>query len=334
MEPEQWSTARSGVPPRPDPGNNPAMPHAAPTLPRPATLTTEAWLLIFALSLPWGGSFLFFRILAGELPSFTIVLGRLALAVILLYPMLRLRGERLDVPWGKFMVMGLLNNVIPFSLFAWASIRITGGEAAILNATTPMFGAIVLRLLAGERLTGARIAGILLGLAGVAVLVGPAARTLGANLWDGNLWADLACLGAALSYGVTTLWGRRLRHIPPFQAATAQCLCSTLMLIPLVALIDQPWTLPMPSWRALGALAGIGWLSTGIAYVVFFRIVAVAGVANVMLVTFLAPVSAMILGAIVLGEGVGWNAIAGMVLIFAGLAAIDGRLLSRGKATA
>lgn len=294
-----------------------------------ANLNTEAWALILALSLPWGGSFLFFRILAGELPSFTIVLGRLALAVLLLYPLLRLRGQRLDVPWGKFMVMGLLNNVIPFSLFAWASIAITGGEAAILNATTPMFGALVLRILAGERLSPARIAGILLGLAGVAVLVGPAALHLGTHLW-----ADLACLGAALCYGLTTLWGRRLRHIPPMQAATAQCLCSTIMLIPLVALIDQPWTLPLPSWRAIWALAGIGWLSTGIAYVVFFRIVAVAGVANVMLVTFLAPVSAMILGAIVLDETVGWNAIAGMVLIFAGLAAIDGRLLSRGRATA
>ena len=297
--------------------------------PRPATLNTESWLLILALSLPWGGSFLFFRILAGELPSFTIVLGRLVLAVLLLYPLVRLRGERLDVPWGKFMVMGLLNNVIPFSLIAWASIRITGGEAAILNATTPMFGAIVLRVLAGERLSPSRIAGILLGIAGVATLVGPAALGLGANLW-----ADLACLGAALSYGVTTLWGRRVRHIPPLHAATAQCLCSTLMLIPLVALIDQPWTLPIPSWRAIGALAGIGWLSTGIAYIVFFRIVAVAGVANVMLVTFLAPVSAMILGAIVLGEGVGWNAIAGMILIFAGLAAIDGRLLSRDRSKA
>ncbi len=297
------------------------------TPPAPATLNAESWLLIFALSLPWGGSFLFFRILAGELPSFTVVLGRLALAVMLLALMLRVRGERLDVPWGKFMVMGILNNVIPFSLIAWASIRITGGEAAILNATTPMFGALVLRVFAAERLTPARIAGVLLGVAGVAVLVGPAALGLGANLW-----AELACLGAALSYGFTTLWGRRLRHIPPFQAATAQCVCSLLVLIPIVAVIDQPWNLPMPSWRALGALAGIGWLCTGLAYVVFFRIVAVAGVANVMLVTFLAPVSAMILGALVLGEGVGWNAIAGMVLIFAGLAAIDGRLLSRGIA--
>ena len=303
------------------------MSHTAPA--RPATLTAQAWLLIFALSLPWGGSFLFFRILAGELPSFTIVLGRLALSVLLLCLMLRARGERLDVPWGTFMVMGILNNVIPFSLIAWASIHITGGEAAILNATTPMFGALVLRVFAGERLTAARIAGVLLGIAGVAVLVGPAALGLGANLW-----ADLACLGAALSYGVTTLWGRRLRHIPPFQAATAQCLCSLLVLIPIVAVIDQPWNLPLPSWRALAALAGIGWLCTGLAYVVFFRIVAVAGVANVMLVTFLAPVSAMILGALVLGEGVGANAIAGMVLIFAGLAAIDGRLLSRGKAPA
>ncbi len=294
---------------------------------RPATLNAEAWTLIFVLALPWGGSFLFFRLLAAELPSFTIVLGRVALAVAALLVVLRLRGARLDVPWRGFLVMGLLNNVIPFSLFAWAEIRISGGEAAILNATTPIFAALVLRVLAAERLTAARIAGVGLGFAGVAVLVGPSALTL-----DGDLWAKLACLAAALSYGFTALWGRRLRHVPPLQAATAQCLCSTAILLPLVAVIDQPWTLPMPSPTAWAALLGIAWISTASAYLIFFRVVAIAGAANVMLVTFLAPVSATALGAIVLGETIGWNAIAGMALIFAGLAAIDGRLLSRAKA--
>ncbi len=291
---------------------------------RTPALNTEAWLLIVALSLPWGGSFLFYRMLAADLPSFTIVLGRVGLAVPLLWLLVRARGQRLDVPWGGFLVMGILNNVIPFSLFAWAEIRIPSGTAAILNATTPMFGALVLRLFAGERLTPLRVIGIVLGFIGVAVLVGPAAFT-----FQGDLLAELACLGAALSYGFTSLWARRLRKVDPLHAATAQCLCSTLVLLPLVAVIDRPWTLPMPGAATWGALLGIALISTALAYVIFFRIVAVAGAANVMLVTFLVPVSALALGAVVLAEPITWNALAGMALIAAGLTAIDGRLLNR-----
>ena len=291
---------------------------------RTPALNTEAWLLIVALSLPWGGSFLFYRMLAADLPSFTIVLGRVGLAVPLLWLLVRARGQRLDVPGGGFLVMGILNNVIPFSLFAWAEIRIPSGTAAILNATTPMFGALVLRLFAGERLTPLRVIGIVLGFIGVAVLVGPAAFT-----FQGDLLAELACLGAALSYGFTSLWARRLRKVDPLHAATAQCLCSTLVLLPLVAVIDRPWTLPMPGAATWGALLGIALISTALAYVIFFRIVAVAGAANVMLVTFLVPVSALALGAVVLAEPITWNALAGMALIAAGLTAIDGRLLNR-----
>ena len=283
-------------------------------------LSTESWLLIAVLSLPWAGSFIFFRLLAHELPSLTIAGGRVAIAALALYAFLRLRGGRLTVPWRGFLVMGLLNNVIPFTLFAWAEMRVSSGTAAILNATAPIFTVLVMHAAGAERLTAARVAGVVLGFAGVAVLIGP--ETL---VSSGDLTAQLACLGGALSYGFTALWGRRLRHVAPLDAAAAQCLCSTAILLPLVLVIDQPWTLAMPSLIAWSSLFGIALISTAAAYVLFFRIVALAGSANVMLVTFLVPVSALAMGALFLGEPILPRSLGGMALIAAGLAAIDGR---------
>lgn len=284
--------------------------------------SAEAWLLILALSLPWGGSFVFFRVLAGELPSLSIVLGRVGFAAIALWLLVRLSGGRLRLPWGGFAVLGLLNNVVPFTLFAWAETRVPAGTAAILNATTPMATALVLWALAGERLGRARLAGILLGLAGVAVLVGPGELA-------GDVWAELACVAAAFSYGLTAWWSRRLPKVDPLQAAAGQCLCSTAILLPLVAAIDRPWMLPMPGAGVWAALLGIALVSTALAYVIFFRIVALAGPANVMLVTLVVPVSAALLGWVFLGEPVPPRAIGGMALIALGLAAIDGRWLRR-----
>ncbi len=285
-------------------------------------LSAEAWLLIGALSLPWGGSFVFFRLLAGELPSLTIVLGRVGIAAVALWLLVRLRGGRLRLPWGGFAVLGLLNNVVPFTLIAWAETRVSAGAAAILNATTPMAAALVLWGLAGERPGRARLAGILLGVAGVGVLVGPGELA-------GNLWAELACVAAAFSYGLTAWWSRRLPKVEPLQAAAGQCLCSTAILLPLVAVIDRPWELAMPGAGTWAALLGIALVSTALAYVIFFRIVALAGPANVMLVTLMVPVSALLLGWAFLGEDVSARAMGGMALIAAGLAAIDGRLLRR-----
>lgn len=287
-------------------------------------ISPEAWALIVLLSVPWGGSFIFYRVLADDLPTFTIVLGRVALAAPALYALLRLRGQRLHIPWAAFAVMALLNNVIPFSLFAWAETRVTGGVAAILNAFTPIATALVLHAAGAERLTRARLAGVALGFAGVAVLVGPDLRTLGRDLI-----ADLACLAATVSYAFSALWGRRLRHVPAVQAATGQIVCSTGLLVLPALLVDRPWLLPMPGLTIWLNLLGLALLSTAAAYVVFFRILAVAGAANLMLVTFLIPVSALGMGALFLGETAGWSAFAGMVLIAAGLACIDGRLLRR-----
>jgi drug/metabolite transporter (DMT)-like permease len=293
--------------------------------PRSSTaISAEAWALIVLLSLPWGGSFIFYRVLAAHLPALTIVLGRVAIAAPALYVLLRLRGQRLDIPWGAFAVMALVNNVIPFTLYAWAETRVTGGVAAILNAFTPIATALVLHGFGAERLTRTRVAGVALGFAGVAVLVGPDLRTLGRDLLG-----DIACLGATVCYGFAALWSRRLRHVAPLQAAAGQIVCSSFLLVVPTLLIDRPWLLPMPGATVWLNLFGIALLSTAAAYVVFFRILAVAGPANLMLVTFLIPVSALAMDAAFLGEPITAQALGGMALIAAGLAVIDGRLLRR-----
>ena len=285
-------------------------------------ISAEAWGLLIALAIPWGGAFLLFRVLGTALPPFTLVLARVGLAVPVLYLAVRLRGGRMDIPWRAFGLMGLLNNVIPFALFAWAETRLTSGLAAILNAATPVMTVLVLSAFRVERLTGLRLAGVMLAFLGVGVLIGPDAWTK-----SPDLLAELACLVATLSYAFSALWARRLRHVEPLKAATGQLACSTLILLPLVAAIDQPWNLPMPDAHIWAAILTFALVCTAFAYILFFRIVRVAGPGNVMLVTFLIPVIAVMLGAVFLGEAVSLSALAGMALIAAGLVAIDGRLV-------
>ena len=222
-------------------------------------------------------------------------------------------------------MLGVLNCVIPFTLFAWGETHITSGMAAMLNATTPLFAVMLAHWLTAERLTWARGAGVMLGLCGVAVLVGPAALH-GAQA---NLLGDLACVLAAFSYAVAGQYSRRLRALPALQVATGQLTAGALVLLPVAALVDRFWLLPPPGWTIWGALLGIAVLGTAVAYALFFRLVATAGPTNAMLVTFLLPVSALGLGWVFLGEAVPGRAWGGLVLIGLGLAAIDGRMLRR-----
>ena len=299
--------------------------------PRPQQLRmggTE-WVLLLILSGLWGGSFFFFKVLVAELPPFTVVLGRVGIAAVVLNLWLALRRDFVPASprlWGAFITMGLLNNVVPFSLIVFGETRISSGLASILNATTPMFAVLVAHLLtANERLTAARAVGVVIGFAGVAVLIGAGAL---ARLGTEDLVGEAACLLAALSYAFAGIFGRRFKGIAPIRLATGQITASTLVLIPLVALVDRPWALPMPSGAVWGAMLGIAVLCTVVAYVLYFRILAAAGATNLLLVTFLLPVSALLLGWLVLGETVAPRAFVGMALIGAGLACIDGRLLA------
>lgn len=235
-----------------------------------------------------------------------------------------LRLPREWAVWRAFFGMGLLNNIIPFCLIVWGQTQIASGLASILNATTPLFTVIVAHFLtADEKMTGNKLAGVLIGFVGVATMIGPAA--FGGS---SGLWGQIAILGAAISYSFAGIFGRRFKAmgVPPLMTATGQISSSTLMLIPAALLIDKPWTLAMPGLGTWGALIGIALLSTALAYLIFFRILASAGATNLALVTFLIPVSAILLGSLILGEQLEIKHFAGMAMIAAGLAAIDGRL--------
>jgi drug/metabolite transporter (DMT)-like permease len=292
------------------------------------TMTAAEWVMLLALSVLWGGSFFFTGIAVKELPPLTIVVLRVGLAAAILALTLRLLGLRLPRErraWSAFFGMGLLNNAIPFCLIVWGQTHIASGLAAILNATTPLFTVIVAHVLTDdERITGNRLAGVLIGIAGVVATIGP-----GALLGLGSdVLAQLAVLAAALSYAFAGVYGRRFARlgIAPIAAATGQVMASTVMLLPLALIIDRPWTLAMPGVATWSAILGTAVLSTALGYMLYFRILATAGATNLLLVTFLIPVSAILLGALVLGERLSAQHFLGMALIGAGLAAIDGRL--------
>ena len=284
------------------------------------------WIALLALSSLWGGSFFFYKVLVQELPPFTVVLGRVSIAALALHLLLVARRDPLHLTlqqWKSFLVLGLLNNVIPFSLIAFGEIRIASGSAAILNATTPIFTILVAHFVTSdEKITAAKGVGVLAAFLGVAVLIGPAALS---GFGQGDLLGDAACLLAAAVYSLGATYGRRFKGITPLKIATAQVTAATIILIPLTVLVDRPWALPMPSPGAWAALLAIALLSTSLAYLLFFRILAVAGATNLVLVTFLLPGSALILGALFLDETVTLRALMGMALIGLGLAAIDGR---------
>lgn len=290
------------------------------------TMSGADWGLMLLLSVLWGGSFLFVKIAVAEIPPMPLVLGRVILAAAALWTILL--AMRTPLPreprlWAALAGMGVLNNLIPFSLIFWGQQHITAGLAAILNATTPIWTVLLAHLLtADEKLLPRKVAGVLLGLAGVAIMVGPSALAgLGTNLL-----AQLAMLGAALSYGFAGIFGRRFKGIPPMVTAAGQLTGTTVLLLPLL-LQGSLTDLTMPSGRALTAFVGLALLSTALAYILYFRLLGRAGATNASQVTLLVPVSALLLGAAVLGEGVTPIQLVGMVAIVLGLLVIDGRTL-------
>jgi drug/metabolite transporter (DMT)-like permease len=285
--------------------------------------------MLLLLSLLWGGAFFFYKVLddAG-LPPLTIVLGRAALATLTLLPFLRIMGLKLPSrsdEWWPYILIGAGNNVLPYALFAWSETQISSGLASILNAMTPIFTAIVAHIATrDERFSAAKIMGIALGFAGVLVLVGPDA-VRGFNL---SSLAQLACLAATVSYAFTVVYAKRLRGTPPLVISTAQLITASIIALPLELGIDKPWTMPLPSLQTWLALLGMAVLATSAAYILFFALIASAGAVNASLVTLLIPPCAIVLGTLFLHEQLSGTSIAGMFLIFIGLLALDGRVLS------
>lgn len=289
------------------------------------TMRPTDWALLIVLSVLWGGSFFLAAVALEDLPPFTVVIGRAGIAALTLLIVLRAMG--LVVPrdprlWAAFCVVGALNNMIPFSLICWAQTRIESGLASILNAATPLFAAVLAHWLTrDEKLTPNKLVGVIVGIGGVATMVG--LESLGGL--SVNVVAELACLAAALSYAFAGIFGRTLKGVPFLVVAFGQATATTAMLAPVVLIVDRPWTLPMPGAEAWGAAIGLGVLCTAVGHSLYFRILSTAGATNVLLVTLLVPVSAIWLGWSILGERLGWHQFAGMALIGVGLVVIDGR---------
>lgn len=287
------------------------------------------WALLIVLSILWGGSFFFSKVALAELPPLTVVLARVVIAAIALFVYLRATRQVIPIDpgtWVQFFGMGLLNDLVPFSLLFWGQTHIASGLASILNATTPIFSVIVAHFLTSdERMTPNKVAGIAAGFIGVAALMAGSAVSSGKL----PVLALFACLAAALSYGLAGVFGRRFRRmgIAPAVGAFGQTASTTIMMIPIVLLVDAPWHLEMPSGVTIAALMGLGLVSTALAYIIFFHILAVGGAVNSSLVTLMIPLSAILLGRLFLGEMLAPNHFAGMALISLGLILIDGRLL-------
>jgi drug/metabolite transporter (DMT)-like permease len=309
-------------------------------------MNAKNWSRLMLLSLLWGGTYMLAAIALQGWPAgagngvtpLVLVWLRVTIAAITLLIILKALGvaiPRYRKVWMAFFGMGLLNNVIPFSLIFWGQSQmpasVATGLASILNATTPLFTVMVLHVFTGdEKATPLKVVGVLLGLTGVAIMIG-------LDVLSGigvGVMGQTACLVAAMVYAFSSLYGRRFKAmgITPMQTALGQLTASTIMMSVITGLISQPWNGPMPGTVPVISIIAMGIFSTALAYILFFQILSSAGATNLMLVTFLIPVSAILLGILVLGEVLKAQHIVGMAFIGLGLAAIDGRVWRRMRA--
>jgi len=286
------------------------------------------WLQLIGLSIAFGSTFLFFALALKSITPVTIALIRVALAASVFWILILVlrvplpRGRRV---WGAFLVMGLINNAIPFSLIAWEQTQIEGGLASIINATTSCFAVVLAHFLTrDEKLSAKKVVGVLVGFFGVYVLMRP---ELGGGITMRG-WGQVAGLGASFLLALAGIYGKRFKELSPMVIAAGMLTSSTILLLPVALLVERPWMLA-PTAVSLGAMVGVALLSTVVAYLLYFRILASAGATNLLLVTLLVPVSAHILGAVFLGEPLYATSVVGMAFIVCGLAISDGRIVAR-----
>ncbi|MBL8590913.1 MAG: DMT family transporter [Methylobacteriaceae bacterium] len=304
-------------------------------MPPPPRKRPVDWGALALLSLLWGGTFIFAKLALTQIAPLTLALARVALAAAILLLVLRIR--KIALPrggaWPALAGMGLINNALPFGLiFLGQSLMpasLAASLAAILNATTPLFTVLVAHALTkDEKLTGQKLAGAAIGFAGVAAMLAPRLAAGGADAEAPQLLAGMACcLTAACVYAFAGVYGRRFARmgVQPLQVAFGQSATAALWLIPVVALLERPWTAPTPGATAILATLALAGVSTALAYLLYFRLLARVGATNLMLVTFLIPVSAIALGVGLFGERLGAEHLIGMAGVALGLALIDGR---------
>jgi drug/metabolite transporter (DMT)-like permease len=290
------------------------------------TISSRAWAELFVLSFIWGGSFLSIRIALDEIGPLTAVAHRTGWAMLILWSYVLLR--RMALPrgwqiWGAFVVMGLLNNAIPFSLMAWGQLHIETGLTSILNASTAIFGVVTAAIFfADEQLTRRKVIGVLVGFIGVSTAIGIEAF----KNFDVRSLGQLAVIAGTISYALAGIWARKtLGHLKPQVAAAGMLTGASFITIPMAYMIEgrMQFDLALSTWGAIGYYAIV---ATAIAYMLYYRVLAMAGSGNLMLCTLLVAPVAIVLGAVVLQEALPLRAYIGFGLLALGLFILDGRL--------
>jgi len=291
-------------------------------------MSTQAWAELLVLGCIWGGVFLAARLALNEVGVITAVAHRTFWAALVLWTVVIAKGLTLPRSWrlwGVFMVMGLLNNLIPFALLNWSQLYIESGLTSIFNATTAIFGVIAAAIFfADEKLSPRKILGVGFGFLGVATAIGLENLTQ----FDLRSIAQLAAITATISYAFAAVWARKhLSEQQPEIAAAGMLTCSAMIAIPAAILVDGPISFDLAP-VTVGALAYISVIATACAYLLYYRVIRMAGIGNLSLVTLLIPPFAIGLGALVLGETISSNAYTGFALLALGLLILDGRIMT------
>jgi len=289
------------------------------------SLSGRAWAEMLVLALIWGGSFLSIRIALDEISPLMSVAHRVTWAMLVLWvvvAVMRIPLPRNPRIWFAFLVMGLLNNVIPFVLMAWGQLHIESGLTSILNAFTAVVGVVMAALFfSDERLTPRKIIGVVLGFFGVSVAIG----LENFKNFDLRSLAQLAVIGGTVAYAVAGVWARKnLVGMPPQLAAAGMLTGATVIMLPLVYFVEGLPTFDLKP-RTLVAIGYYAVIATAAAYLLYYRVLAMAGSGNLMLVTLLVAPIAITLGAVVLGEKLSANAFVGFVILAVGLIILDER---------
>jgi drug/metabolite transporter (DMT)-like permease len=284
------------------------------------------FLWLFVLASLWGPSFIFIKMAVAEIPPFTLVFGRVGIAAMVLYLILRIQGRNLPKfgpVWRHFAFMGLIHNALPFVLFSWGEIHIASALAAILNGTTPLFTIVLAHIFTDDdRMTMTKVTGMMIGFSGLLLLVVPSMLADGMHATTLGL---LAVTFAAGCYGVAIVYSRKyMRGMPPLVAPTAQLTLAALYMLPLSLLIEQPYNLPMPSLKATGSLLFLAIFGTAIGFMVYYAAVEHINASNLSMVTYIIPIIGTILGVVVLGEQLNWNTYVGCTLILLGVMTVNG----------
>jgi drug/metabolite transporter (DMT)-like permease len=288
--------------------------------------------LLLVLAGLWGGSYTFIKLGVETIPPLTLIAARTLIAGAALLAVIRWRGLRLPrdpATWRQFLIQACLNSVVPFTLIAWAERSVDAGLATILSSTSPIFVVLLSGLSASaERLPPLRLAGIAAGLAGTVLIVGTQAM---AGFGE-QLWAQLALVAASICYGGAALFGRSFKGLDPIMPAAGSLLCGALVLLPLSLLLDRPWTLS-PSAQSIQALVALSLVSTALAFVIYFRLIARLGSVATTSVAYLRVPTGVLIGMVFLGEALAPTAWAGLALVIAGVLAMTLPLRARQMAS-